>query len=107
MILETDAMRESGSSLKRALQAHGIRVRRIPVDDATAESIERSADSVAVELGERQRPLVLNVTGSHPLLALALVEKLSLADPVPGLPAPQAACSSRRSPYPTKFGGVH
>jgi len=80
VILETGAMRESASSLKRALQARGVRVRRIPIDDATAESIGRSADSVAIELSERQRRLVLNVTGSHPFLALALVEKLTLVD---------------------------
>jgi hypothetical protein len=78
VILETEQMRESAGNLKRALSARGIEVRRVKFDDLTPETIIRSAERIAVELGER--PLVLNATGGHKLMTLALVRAMNLAD---------------------------
>jgi Card1-like endonuclease family protein len=78
VILETPEMRETAGNLKRALEAHGIRVTRLGFDDRTPETIARSAERVAVELGER--PLIFNATGGHKLMTLALAEHMKLAD---------------------------
>jgi hypothetical protein len=78
VILETQAMRDAAGNLKRALEAHGIAVRRMPFDDATPESIVRAAEAVALELGEA--PLVFNATGGHKLMTLALADQMQLAD---------------------------
>jgi hypothetical protein len=78
VIIETAAMRESAANLRRALQSRGVRAKRVPFDDANPESIERSAGSIATDL--RGRRLVLNVTGGHKLMTLALAEKLPFGD---------------------------
>lgn len=78
VILETPEMRESAGNLKRALEARGIGVKHLPFDDTTPETIIRAAGKVALELGER--PLVLNATGGHKLITLALVEQMEVAD---------------------------
>lgn len=78
LILETPQMTEAASNLKRALEAHQILVKRIPFDDKDPDSIRRSAESIAMELGEQ--PLVFNATGGHKLMTLELAEQLRLAD---------------------------
>lgn len=78
VVLETAEMRDSANHLKRALEAHGIRVSRIAFDDSTPAAIAQAAESVAVRFGER--PLVFNVTGGHKLMTLALAEHMKLAD---------------------------
>lgn len=78
IILETPEMRASASNLKRALEAHGVEVLREPFDDSTPDAVTRSAEKIAVQLGEQ--PLVFNATGGHKLLTLALVEHMRMAD---------------------------
>jgi hypothetical protein len=74
VILETPEMRISAENLKAALKSRGIKARRIPFDDASPETIVRSAQQVALELGEN--PLVFNATGGHKLMTLALTEEM-------------------------------
>ncbi len=79
MILETPAMRDAATSLKRALEARGIACTRIAFDDATPEAIRTSAEAIAMELGTE--PLMFNATGGHKLMTLALAGNLeALAD---------------------------
>lgn len=79
LILETPAMREAATNLKRALEARGVGCKRIAFDDATPETIRASAEAIAMELGTE--PLLFNVTGGHKLMTLALAENLeALAD---------------------------
>lgn len=79
MILETPAMRDAATNLKRALEARGIACTRIAFDDATPEAIRTSAEAIAMELGTE--PLVFNATGGHKLMTLALAGNLeALAD---------------------------
>lgn len=79
IILETPAMREAAGNLKRALEARNIQVRRSPFDDTSPENIQKSAQDIAMKLGEE--PLVFNATGGHKLMTLALAENLeALAD---------------------------
>ena len=74
VILETPEMRASAENLKAALKARDIAVRRMPFDDATPESIVASAQKVGLELGVA--PLVLNATGGHKLMTLALTTEI-------------------------------
>lgn len=74
VILETGAMRASAENLKAALKAHGIAVKRLPFDDASPEAIVASAQRIACDLGEN--PLVLNATGGHKLMTLALTNEM-------------------------------
>jgi len=74
VILETPEMRASAGNLKAALKARGIAVRRMPFDDATPESIVASAQQISLELGVA--PLVLNATGGHKLMTLALTAEM-------------------------------
>ncbi len=74
VILETPEMRDSAGNLKAALKARGIAVRRMPFDDATPESIVASAQQISLELGVA--PLVLNATGGHKLMTLALTAEM-------------------------------
>lgn len=78
VILETPQMREAAGNLKRALEAHGMKVRRAPFDDVTPEAIARAAERIAHQLGEQ--PLVFNVTGGHKLMTLALAKEMEIAD---------------------------
>lgn len=74
VILETPEMRVSAENIKAALKARGIAVRRMPFDDATPDSIVTSAQRIGLELGEA--PLVLNATGGHKLMTLALTAEM-------------------------------
>lgn len=74
VILETPEMRASAENLKAALKARDIAVRRVPFDDATPETIVASAQKVGLELGVA--PLVLNATGGHKLMTLALTAEM-------------------------------
>lgn len=79
LILETPAMKEAAANLKRALDARGIAVKKIPFDDSSPDAITESAGNIAMEYGVE--PLVFNATGGHKLMTLALAENLSgLAD---------------------------
>lgn len=79
MILETPAMRDAATNLKRALEARNIACTRVPFDDANPETIRTSAETIAMELGTEA--LVFNATGGHKLMTLALAENLgALAD---------------------------
>lgn len=74
VILETGAMRASAENLKAALKTHGIAVKRLPFDDTSPEAIVASAQRIACDLGEN--PLVLNATGGHKLMTLALTNEM-------------------------------
>jgi len=74
VILETVAMRPSAERLKVALKARGIAVRRQPFDDTSPEAIVDAAQHIAYELGEA--PLILNATGGHKLMTLALTKEM-------------------------------
>jgi hypothetical protein len=78
VILETAAMAGSAQNLARALKAHDIKVRGEKFDDSTPESVTRSAEKIALDLGED--PLVFNATGGHKLMVLALMDQLQIAD---------------------------
>lgn len=78
VILETPQMRDGAGNLKRALEAHGIKVKRVPFDDATPEAIISAAERIANQLGEQA--LVFNVTGGHKLMTLALATRMEIAD---------------------------
>lgn len=79
MILETPAMRDAATNLKRALEARAIACRRMRFDDATPEAIRASAEETALQLGSE--PLVFNATGGHKLMTLALAANFeALAD---------------------------
>ncbi len=67
-------MRVSAQNLKAALKARGIEAQRLPFNDANPEAIFDSAQRVALELGES--PLVLNATGGHKLMTLALTAEM-------------------------------
>lgn len=73
-ILETPDMTRSARNLKTALESRGIEAARIVFDDATPETIRRSAEKAALDLGEA--PLVLNVSGGHKLITLALTSEM-------------------------------
>lgn len=74
VILETPEMRTSAENLKAALRARDIAVRRMPFDDSTPETIVASAQQVGLDLGVA--PLVLNATGGHKLMTLALTSEM-------------------------------
>lgn len=74
VILETPEMHASAKNLQAALKARGIDVRRMPFDDATPEAIVASAQKVGLELGVA--PLVLNASGGHKLMTLALTTEM-------------------------------
>jgi len=74
VILETGDMRNSAENLKASLKAHGIAVKRLPFDDTSPEAIVASAQKIACDLGEN--PLVLNATGGHKLMTLALTNEM-------------------------------
>lgn len=74
VILETPEMQASAENLKVALKARGIEVRRLPFDDVNPGTIIASAQKAALELGES--PLVLNATGGHKLMTLALTAEM-------------------------------
>jgi hypothetical protein len=78
VILETPDMRASARNLKTALEAHDIATTALPFDDSTPERILHSAEEVATRVGER--PLVLNATGGHKLITLALTDAMRMAD---------------------------
>lgn len=73
-ILETPDMTQSARNLKTALEPRGIEAARVAFDDATPEAIRRSAEKAALDLGEA--PLVLNVSGGHKLITLALTSEM-------------------------------
>lgn len=74
LILETPDMRESAENLKAALKARGIAAKRLPFNDSSPEAIVASAQTIACDLGEK--PLVLNATGGHKLMTLALTNEM-------------------------------
>ncbi len=78
IIFETKDMHGQASNLKRALCAHGIEVDCVPFDDNTPEATRKSAESAAVKYGEQA--IVLNATGGHKLMTLALASEMKLAD---------------------------
>lgn len=78
VILETPEMKASASHLKRALESHGIAVKRKAFDDISPASIWSSAESVGMEFGEGS--VLFNATGGHKLMTLAMAEKMTVAD---------------------------
>lgn len=74
VVLETAEMRTSASNLKRTLESHGIQVERKPFDDSTPETIQASAQKIGMENGEGS--VILNVTGGHKLMTLAMAKEM-------------------------------
>lgn len=70
IILETKEMLTSAKNLQAALKSRGINVKRVTFDDSSPETIVAMSQSIALELGEN--PLILNATGGHKLMTLAL-----------------------------------
>lgn len=81
VILETPEMRESAGWLQDALGGRGIACTRVPLDDATPQTLEAGAESIAETLDGQA--VLLNVTGGTKLMALALSERLRLLDTGP------------------------
>lgn len=73
-IIQTREMVEKAGNLSAALKPHGIQVERISFDDSTPENIIRSAQQIAMTLGEN--PVVFNATGGHKLMTLALTTEM-------------------------------
>jgi Holliday junction resolvase len=78
VILETAAMRASAGNLQVALRSRGVAAVRVPFDDSTPDAIVRSSEEIATRFGEQ--PILLNITGGHKLMTLALAEQMPVAD---------------------------
>lgn len=74
-ILQTEAMRASGSHLAGALKARGIVVHREDFDDRNVQALHAEAARLAERLDGR--PLTINVTGGTKPMMLALVQTLA------------------------------
>lgn len=74
-ILQTAAMRASGSHLASALKARQIKVQREEFDDRDVQTLHAQASALAERLDGR--PVTINVTGGTKLMTLALVQTLA------------------------------
>lgn len=74
-ILQSEAMRASGSHLADALKARGIKVQRESFDDRDVQTLHAQAATLAERLDGR--PVTINLTGGTKLMTLALVQTLA------------------------------